>query len=213
MDIRVCNHHLKHILLHLGIRDRSLNRFTGELFTDYEQYIETVFTYQAPPSGQKRIVFRSALSSRRPRPSVCLSHIALDRWQMRQWTCALTGKTGLTYEEAQLSERLVSTLARPHNAHASTYPLPRAGATTFHARASGEGRPAGAGGPARQAHKKADEAFPEMYVETMCRIVHMSQVPSPPPHSPPPVPHEGRAQRRSAGWAGAARAAGCWAGQ
>ena len=124
MDIRVCNHHLKHILLHLGIRDRSLNRFTGELFTDYEQYIETVFTYQAPPSGQKRIVFRSALSSRRPRPSVCLSHIALDRWQMRQWTCALTGKTGLTYEEAQLSERLVSTLADPTTHTQARTPCP-----------------------------------------------------------------------------------------
>ncbi len=32
--------------------------------------------------------------------------------QARQWTCALTGKTNLTYEEAQLSERLVSPLRR-----------------------------------------------------------------------------------------------------
>ena len=34
----------------------------------------------------------------------------MDETQARQWTCALTGKGNLTFEEAQMSERLVRSL-------------------------------------------------------------------------------------------------------
>eukprot|EP00290_Baffinella_frigidus_P049607 CAMPEP_0180392752 /NCGR_PEP_ID=MMETSP0989-20121125/33337_1 /TAXON_ID=697907 /ORGANISM="non described non described, Strain CCMP2293" /LENGTH=165 /DNA_ID=CAMNT_0022394497 /DNA_START=265 /DNA_END=758 /DNA_ORIENTATION=+ len=72
-------------------------RASGELFADYEEYVDALMSYQA-----------------------------------RTWSCALTGKGKLTFEEAQLSER--------------------------------------------QAQRKVDEAFPEMYVEPLCRMAHMSQV-------------------------------------
>lgn len=69
----------------------------GELFTDYDAFIERLFSYQA-----------------------------------RQWSCSLTGKGGMTLEEALLCES--------------------------------------------KAQRKVDDAFPEIFVEPLCRMVHMSQV-------------------------------------
>ena len=71
-------------------------RATGELFTDYEEYLTTLFSYQA-----------------------------------RQWSCSISGKGKLTYEEAQLSEK--------------------------------------------NAQRRVDNSFPEMFLEPLCRMVHMSQ--------------------------------------
>lgn len=78
----------------------SLPGPSGELFTDYDEFIDTLFSYQS-----------------------------------RQWTCCLTGKSGMTFEEAMLCEG--------------------------------------------KAQRKVDEAFPDIFVEPLCRMVHLSQVLSP----------------------------------
>mmetsp|Transcript_48045 Transcript_48045/g.150776 ORF Transcript_48045/g.150776 Transcript_48045/m.150776 type:complete len:726 (-) Transcript_48045:24-2201(-) len=82
---------------HIQLHERCFRiRFTGELYSTYEEYIEQLLAYQS-----------------------------------RNWSCGLTGKSKLTFEEAQLSERT--------------------------------------------AQKKVDDAFPEFFVEPLCRMVHMSQ--------------------------------------
>jgi hypothetical protein len=73
-----------------------LMRATGELFTDYDEYLTALLDYQA-----------------------------------RRWTCSISGKAKLTFEEAQLSERT--------------------------------------------AQRKVDVNFPEVFLEPLCRMVHMSQ--------------------------------------
>lgn len=71
-------------------------RATGELFTDYEEYLNALLDYQA-----------------------------------RRWSCSLSGKGKLTFEEAQQSEK--------------------------------------------NAQRKVDVNFPEVFLEPLCRMVHMSQ--------------------------------------
>jgi len=79
------------------ISSPAFPRLPGELFTDYETFMERLFSYQA-----------------------------------RQWSCSLTGKGGMTLEEALLCES--------------------------------------------KAQRKVDDAFPEIFVEPLCKMVHMSQV-------------------------------------
>lgn len=43
-----------------------------------------------------------------PRPPPCSAYLQqVKQYQLRQWGCCYTGATGLTYEEALLSERRV----------------------------------------------------------------------------------------------------------
>ena len=76
--------------------DCFMMRATGELFKDYEEYLNALLDYQA-----------------------------------RRWSCAVSGKGKLTYEEAQLSEK--------------------------------------------NAQRRVDAAFPDIFLEPLCRMVHMSQ--------------------------------------
>ena len=71
-------------------------RATGELFSDYEEYLNALLEYQA-----------------------------------RKWSCSISGKGKLTYEEAQQSEK--------------------------------------------SAQRRVDTVFPEIFLQPLCTMVHMSQ--------------------------------------